>query len=120
MGCEMQCNGENSCEGDPTDDRKVAVYRIENSHGMSCSVESCRYARFELMTDTGGSVDCGGNNGCEGADIIIHGADSVSCGGIQSCRHAHIVVMDPIPDHFSITCSGTCLLRYNLCRCSLL
>merc|ERR1711879_876410 len=66
----------------------------------------CRWGQFILTTDTGGTVDCGGNNGCEHSDILIHNAEAISCGGIQSCRHAHIVVINPVADHFSITCSG--------------
>ena len=106
MGCEVNCGGENSCEADPLDPRKVAIYNVVNSHGMTCAVEGCRWGQFILTTDTGGTVDCGGNNGCEHSDILIHNAESISCGGIQACRHAHIVVVNPTPDHFSITCSG--------------
>lgn len=106
VGCEIQCDGVNSCEGDPADDRKEAVFVIDHSHGLTCGVESCRWSNFVLATDTGGTVDCGGNSGCEGSDIFIRGANSIICGGIASCRHAHIVVVDPVAEEFSITCSG--------------
>jgi len=106
IGCELQCVGRQSCEGDPLDPRKVAIYHVENSYGLTCGVEGCRYGSFLLPSDTGGSVECSGANGCESAEIIIHGAESLNCDGIESCRHAHIVLLNPMNEHFTITCSG--------------
>merc|ERR1719273_90672 len=79
---------------------------IANSYGMTCGVEGCRWASFDLDSDTGGSVECSGIRGCESSEIFIHGTDAIHCDGIESCRHAHITVLNPVADVFAITCSG--------------
>ena len=107
MPCQyMYYLSRQSCEGDPFDVRKEASYHIANSYGMTCGVEGCRWASFELDSDTGGSVECSGIRGCESSEIMIQGPAAVECDGLESCQHAHIVVMNPVPEVFAITCSG--------------
>lgn len=105
VGCELRCDGDNACEGDPTDARKIGYYNIKNSHGMSCSHDSCRRATYELTSNVGGVVDCNGQEACVSADIAINNVAAVVCHGIQACQMANIVVYDP-QDQFELDCSG--------------
>jgi len=105
MGCELQCVGDNSCEGDPTDPRKIGYYNIKNSHGMSCSHDSCRTATYQLTSNVGGAINCNGQESCLGADITINNVESVFCGGIQSCEASNMLIMNP-QNYFYIACTG--------------
>merc|ERR1711879_556163 len=102
---ELQCVGDNSCEGDPTDPRKIGYYNVKNSHGMSCSHDSCRTATYQLTSNVGGGINCNGEESCFGADITINNIESVFCGGIASCSETNILIMNP-ENYFYIACTG--------------
>lgn len=104
-GCELQCVGDNSCEGDPTDPRKIGYYNVKNSHGMSCSHDSCRTATYQLTSNVGGAVNCNGEESCLGADITINNLESVFCGGIKSCGESNMLIMNP-QNYFYLSCTG--------------
>lgn len=105
MGCELQCVGDNSCEGDPTDPRKIGYYNVKNSHGMSCSHDSCRTATFQLTSNVGGGISCNGQESCFGADITVNNIEGVFCGGFNSCEQANYLIMNP-ENHFYVSCTG--------------
>lgn len=104
-GCPLLCVGDNACEGDPSDPRKVGHYVVKNSHGMACSHDSCRQATYIMTTNVGGDVSCTGEESCNEADITINNILGIFCGGVLACLNANMLVMNP-QNHFAIMCTG--------------
>lgn len=104
-GCPLLCVGDNSCEGDPTDPRKIGHYVIKNSMGMSCSHDSCRRATFIMTSNLGGSITCAGQESCNQADITINNLAGIRCGGVLACLNANMLIMNP-QNEFAIMCTG--------------
>lgn len=106
-GCAVQCVGDGSCEGDPLDSpRKDMLMLVENSFGLSCAHDACRYGVFRMTSNVGSNIDCKGQEGCLGADILVNNVEGVICGLADSCKNARMVIVDPQQDFFALVCSG--------------
>ena len=105
----MECAGDNSCESDPLIDILNGIYIIDNSFGMLCAVQGCKFSTFNLFTNIGGAILCSSFESCFGAMISITNIDYLLCGGVDSCKDANILIINP-NNGFSLFCqsSGSC------------
>ena len=104
-GCVLECVGDSSCDADPATPALNAVYSITNSKGMSCSSAACKYATFNLLTNVGGSIICGGYDSCLGSKISATNVAGFKCGGTDSCKNAEILIINP-QNEFTVLCQS--------------
>jgi len=104
-GCPLLCAGDNACEGDPTDPRKIGYYEIRNSSGMTCSHDACRSSTFVLTENLGGAVNCNGEESCNSADITINNIEAIYCGGVLACFGSSMLILNP-KNAFALMCTG--------------
>lgn len=104
-GCKLECLGDDSCKGHPTDPTRRAVFHITNSMGMKCAHDSCRDASYNLINNKGGSIVCGSEAACVDATITVDNLESIACVGEYGCYNANILVTNP-QNGFSVSCSG--------------
>merc|ERR1719206_7052 len=109
-GCTLECFGDDACAADAPDPAqphlpRSAVFRVENSFGLSCAHRSCENGAFLFESNVGGAVVCAGQRACRGAQITINDVDGVFCTGADGCRDAEILVLNP-RNGFVVECSG--------------
>jgi len=104
-GCTLECLGDDSCKGHPTDPTRRASFKIVNSMGMACAHDSCRDADFSLINNKGGGISCGAEAACVGATITVDNIEDISCLGEFGCYAANILVTNP-QNGFSVSCGG--------------
>eukprot|EP00485_Elphidium_margaritaceum_P000213 CAMPEP_0202696080 /NCGR_PEP_ID=MMETSP1385-20130828/9446_1 /ASSEMBLY_ACC=CAM_ASM_000861 /TAXON_ID=933848 /ORGANISM="Elphidium margaritaceum" /LENGTH=505 /DNA_ID=CAMNT_0049352185 /DNA_START=28 /DNA_END=1545 /DNA_ORIENTATION=+ len=101
--CTLSCGGEESCAGQPDferalfDDTYLSTQMvIENTAGLECGDQACKYGKFVFLNNVGGgSIFCDGYNACIEAQITINNIESIHCSSADACKDANILVVDP-------------------------
>jgi len=105
IGCILECVGDASCEADPSLTQLNGIYKIENSFGLTCSIQACRYSIFNLLTNIGGSILCTSFESCYESIITVTNINYLLCGGTSSCKNANILIINP-QNGFSLLCQS--------------
>jgi len=108
--CTLECLGDDSCKGHPSNPLRRANFRITNSMGMACSHDSCRDATYNLIENKGGSIGCGAEAACTHSMITVDNLEGVFCGGEYACFGSNFLITNP-QNGFAVTCTGVAACR---------